>query len=89
MSDVKEIKTAKKDKDLDKALGKVTRELRKMQPAVRMTTGPKSDLDVTEGEFMFSAVKKNSQAPGSPANDEGRMYFKMGGVLYQVTGTKV
>jgi len=84
---VKEIKTGKKE--LDKAIGDVTREVRKMQPAVKMTTGPKKTPDLTDGEFVFSTVSKDSESPGYPTIDEGRMYFRMNGVLYQLTGTKV
>ena len=84
---VKEIKTG--EKKLDKVMGNVTREMRKMQPAVKMTTGPKATSDLTDGEFVFSSVNKDSQSPGSPATDEGRLYFRMDGVLYELTGSKV
>mgnify|MGYP003148399971 len=84
---VKEIKSG--EKKLDKVLGDVTREMRKMQPAVKMTTGPKATSDLTDGEFVFSAVNKDSESPGYPAADEGRMYFRMNGVLYELTGSKV
>jgi len=84
---VKEIKSG--EKKLDKALGDVTREMRRMQPAVKITTGSKITSDLTDGEFIFSSVNKDSESPGSPSADEGRMYFRMNGVLYQMTGTKV
>jgi hypothetical protein len=54
-----------------------------------MTTGPLLSADVAEGEFVFSTVAKDSQSPGSPATDEGRLYFKNDGILYQLTGSKV
>ena len=84
---IKEIKSG--EKKIDKVLGDVTREMRKLQPAVKMTTGSKTTSDLTDGEFVFSAVNKDSEAPGYPATDEGRMYFRMNGVLYELTGTKV
>ena len=84
---VKEIKSG--EKKIDKVLGDVTREMRKLQPAVKMTTGSKTTSDLTDGEFVFSSVAKDSQSPGSPASDEGRMYFRMNGVLYELTGSKV
>ncbi|MDP6770565.1 MAG: hypothetical protein QF704_07725 [Anaerolineales bacterium] len=77
------------EKKIDKAISDVTREIRKLQPAVKMTTGSKTTSDLTDGEFVFSSVDKDSQSPGSPATDEGRMYFRMNGVLYELTGTKV
>ncbi|MAE81127.1 MAG: hypothetical protein CMB80_00215 [Flammeovirgaceae bacterium] len=84
---MKEIKSG--EKKIDKAISDVTREIRKLQPAVKMTTGSKTTSDLTDGEFVFSSVDKDSQSPGSPATDEGRMYFRMNGVLYELTGTKV
>jgi len=84
---IKEIKTGKTD--FDKILGSLTREMRGLQPTVRMTTGPLLSADVAEGEFVFSTVAKDSQSPGSPATDEGRLYFKNDGILYQLTGSKV
>ena len=84
---IKEIKTGKSD--LDKIIGNLTKEMRGLQSSVRMTTGPLLSADVAEGEFVFSTVDKDSQSPGSPATDEGRLYFKNNGILYQLTGTKV
>ena len=84
---VKEIKSG--EKKLDKVLGDVTREMRKLQPSVKMTTGSTNTSDLTDGEFVFSSVAKDSQSPGYPAADEGRLYFRMDGVLYELTGSKV
>jgi len=77
------------DKKTDKILSSITRQMGGLQKEVRMTKGSLKDTDVTEGEFVFSTVQKDSQAPGTPTIDEGRLYFKVGGILYQLTGTKV
>ena len=74
---------------MDKTLGDVTRQMRKLQSSVRMTTGALNTSDLNDGEFVFSSVSKDSESPGSPSIDEGRLYFKMSGVLYQLTGIKV
>tara|TARA_B100001971_G_C18102378_1_gene489603 strand:- start:669 stop:929 length:261 start_codon:yes stop_codon:yes gene_type:complete len=84
---MKEIKSG--EKKIDKAVAAVSREIRKLQPEVKMTTGAKATSDLTDGEFVFSSVAKDSQSPGSPTTDEGRMYFRMNGVLYELTGQKV
>ena len=85
---ITEVKT-KGYPDMDKIFGDMTRQMRKLQESIKMTKGALNTSDLREGEIVFSTVDKNSEAPGSPAIDEGRLYFKMSGVLYQLTGTKV
>lgn len=87
MNKIREVKSGQKD--FDKILSDVTKQMRNLQSSVEMTNGPLKSEDVSEGEFKFSSVIKDSQAPGSPAADEGRLYFKINGVLYQLTGSKV
>ena len=87
MSKIKEIKSGQQD--FDKISSNVTREMRGLQSSVEMTTGPLRSEDVSEGEFKFSSVIKDSQSPGSPSTDEGRLYFKISGILYQLTGSKI
>jgi len=85
--EVKSVKIA--DKKQEKVLGNITRQIKSLQSKVRIVEGSIKTGDVAEGEFIFSTVSKDSESPGYPAEDEGRMYFKGKGVLYQLTGTKV
>jgi len=57
------------DKKTDKILNGITRQISGLQKEVRMTNGSLKDTDVTEGEFVFSTVQKDSQAPGTPTVD--------------------
>jgi|GEM_PF-6247949 hypothetical protein len=73
----------------DKILGNLSRTMTGMQSKVRVITGSVKTEDVSEGEFLLSSVPKDSESPGSPVVDEGRMYFKVDGILYQLSGIKV
>ena len=83
----KSLLTSKKAQD--KVLGNITKQIGGLQSKVRISSGTIKTDDVSEGEFIFTSVNKDSESLGYPAEDEGRMYFKGNGVLYQLTGTKV
>ena len=87
MSSITPIKTG--DSKTDKMLSTITRQMGTLQKSVKIKTGSQKTKDLKNGEFVFSVVKKDSEAPGSPSSDEGRLYFKVNGVLYQLTGVKV
>ena len=83
------IAEVKAGSNMNKTLGYVTREMRKLQPSIKMITGALNTSDLSDGDIVFSTVSKDSESPGYPSLDEGRLYFKMSGVLYQLTGIKV
>ena len=87
MSSITPIKTG--DPKTDKMLSTITRQMGTLQKSVKIKTGTQKTKDLKNGEFVFSVVKKDSESPGSPSSDEGRLYFKVNGVLYQLTGVKV
>jgi|TARA_R100001530_G_scaffold132611_1_gene105200 hypothetical protein len=87
MSSITPIKTG--DSKTDKMLSTITKQMGTLQESVKMKTGSQKTKDLKNGEFVFSVVKKDSESPGYPTSDEGRLYFKVSGILYQLTGVKV
>tara|TARA_R100000742_G_C4275126_1_gene95414 strand:- start:918 stop:1178 length:261 start_codon:yes stop_codon:yes gene_type:complete len=77
------------DKTTDKALDNVSREIEKKQPAIETKTGALKSEQLNNGEISFALVKQSSESPGSPSSDEGRLYFKIDGIMYKLTGVKV
>tara|TARA_R100001463_G_scaffold43544_3_gene90815 strand:- start:10090 stop:10347 length:258 start_codon:yes stop_codon:yes gene_type:complete len=77
------------DKKTDKALDQVSREVDKKQPAIETKTGSLKSGQLNNGELSFAVVKASSEGPGAPSQDEGRLYFKIDGVMYKLTGVKV
>jgi hypothetical protein len=77
------------NKKQDKIFGNINRAMGGMQQKIRIINGSVKTSDVGEGELVLSVVSKDSESPGAPISDEGRVYFKGNGVLYQMTGTKV
>ena len=77
-----------KDKNTEKTLKRMNRKIEETPP-VQFKTGSLSSSNLNDGEFVFSVVGKDSESPGSPSVDEGRLYFKIDGALYKLTGIKV
>ena len=77
------------DKTTDKALDNVSREVDKKQPAIQTKNGALKSEQLNNGELSFAVVKASSESPGSPSSDEGRLYFKIEGTMYKLTGVKV
>tara|TARA_R100001530_G_scaffold14867_2_gene13317 strand:+ start:12822 stop:13079 length:258 start_codon:yes stop_codon:yes gene_type:complete len=77
-----------KDKNTEKTLKRLNRKVQETPP-IEFRTGSLSSSNLNDGEFAFSVVGKDSELPGSPSTDEGRLYFKVDGSLYKLTGIKV
>jgi hypothetical protein len=77
------------DPDTDKVLSKVVKQISKRQPAIQTVSGVVKSEQINNGEIVLSVVKASSESPGSPSVDEGRLYFKLDGTMYKITGVKV
>lgn len=77
------------DPKTDKVLNQVVKQISKRQPAVQTVSGVVKSEQLNNGEIILSVVKASSESPGSPSVDEGRLYFKLDGTMYKITGVKV
>ena len=77
------------DNKTDKAINEVVTQVQKKQSAIKISKGVIKSQEVKNGEVSMTEVPKGTESPGSPANDEGRLYFKINGNLYKLTGVKV
>jgi hypothetical protein len=78
-------------KNTNKKLDFVERVLEKKQPKVQTLSKAPKGNEINNGEFLFAKVSKDSESPGSPSVDEGRIYYKDdNGVVWKFsTTTKV
>ena len=69
----------------------VERVLEKKQPKIQTLSKAPAGDDIKKGEFLFAKVSKDSESPGAPSEDEGRIYYKDdNGVIWKFsTTTKV
>lgn len=78
-------------KNTNKKLDFVERVLEKKQPKVQTLSKAPKGNEINNGEFLFAKVSKDSESPGTPSVDEGRIYYKDdNGVVWKFsTTTKV
>lgn len=77
-------------KQVDRKFRFVDRDMGNRQDEVKVHSKVLKSNDLNSGQFAFTKVKKESESPGSPTSDEGRLYFKdKEGVLWKFTGEKV
>jgi len=84
---IKTVKTG--EPGTDKVLNQVAKQIRKKQPSIQTVSGVVKSEQINNGEIQLSVIKASSEAPGSPSVDEGRLYFKLDGTMYKITGVKV
>tara|TARA_R100000329_G_scaffold82503_1_gene70234 strand:- start:468 stop:731 length:264 start_codon:yes stop_codon:yes gene_type:complete len=77
------------DNKTDKAIKEVVSQVKKKQAAVKVSKGVIKSQQMSDGEISITEVPKGTELPGSPNTDEGRLYFKINGNLYKLTGVKV
>jgi len=80
-----------KDKDTNKGFEFVDRVLESKQTKIQTLSKAPKGNDIKNGEFLFAKVSKDSESPGAPSQDEGRIYYKDdSGVIWKFsTTTKV
>ena len=79
------------EKSTNKGFRIVEGKLDEKQTKVKTLKKAPSNKVLVKNEFVFAKVGKDSESPGSPSNDEARIYFKDGsGTVWKfTTSTKV
>tara|TARA_R110001592_G_scaffold27006_2_gene100549 strand:+ start:2729 stop:2989 length:261 start_codon:yes stop_codon:yes gene_type:complete len=78
------------DASVDKNVAQLTKNVKQRGDRTNVTTGLVSPGDLSNGQFVFTTIKKAQEGPQGPAQDEGRIYFKdNSGDTYVFTGVKV
>ena len=77
------------DNKTDKAIKEVVSQVKKKQSTIKVSKGVIKSQEMNNGELSITEIPKGTELPGSPSTDEGRLYFKINGSLYKLTGVKV
>ena len=76
------------DKKIDKGFEFVDRVMNNKQEKVKTYQKAPEAKDLTREEFAFARVPKDSEGPGTPTADEGRIYYKDNtGVVWKFSTT--
>ena len=68
----------------------VEEKIRTKQDTVRISSSIPNANELSVGQFVFVSVKKDMESPGSPGNDEARIYFKdSNNQVYKFIGSKI